>query len=110
MLKSVSDGLDNLRKDIRRLNSNVYTSIALVDLPTITTSCIHALRLFERGPGCKAPTTATCTAMALRQQTVAHSAKWRSHTQQAQEQHRAIQPPSTALAASASAEQSALFA
>ena len=31
MLKSVSDGLDNLRKDIRRLNSNVYMSIVLVD-------------------------------------------------------------------------------
>ena len=31
MLKSVSNSLNNLRKDIKRLNSNVYISIALVD-------------------------------------------------------------------------------
>ena len=31
MLEGVSDGLDNLRKDIGRLDSNVCASIALVD-------------------------------------------------------------------------------
>ena len=31
MLKGVSNDLNNLRKNIRRLNSNVYMSIALVN-------------------------------------------------------------------------------
>ena len=31
VLEGISDGLDNLRKNVRRLNFNVYASIALVD-------------------------------------------------------------------------------
>ena len=31
MLKGVSNGLNNLRKDVKRLNSNVYASVALID-------------------------------------------------------------------------------
>ena len=31
VLKGIFDDLNNLRKNIRRLNSNIYTSIALID-------------------------------------------------------------------------------